>query len=185
MQLLMVEKTNKFPSKPRRDAATGRSGGCIVLFFRVYSASIWRFPFSAITVQSHLFFAVVLQDSGSNVADVARFPLFYFAITLQLTQAVTNLSLAVDQGYGDNTRTEWVRVTVWGEAQSTAAMKYLSKGDLVSVTSESFRVSAWAAQDGSLRGQLEVTARRVDYIITKHQADEAPTDEAPADSIPF
>jgi|GEM_PF-3551450 len=82
-------------------------------------------------------------------------------------QAVTNLSLAVDQGYGDNPRTEWVRVTIWGEAQVSAAVTYLSKGDLVSVTSERFRVAAWASHDGSLRGQLEVTARRIDYILTK------------------
>lgn len=106
-------------------------------------------------------------------------------VAAQILQAVTNLSLAVDQGYGDNTRTEWVRVTIWGEAQSSAAVKFLSKGDLVSVTSERFRVNAWASRDGSLRGQLEVTARRVDYILTKRQADDSPTDEAPADSIPF
>ena len=99
-------------------------------------------------------------------------------------QAVTNFNLAVEQGYGDNTRTEWVRVTVWGEAQSAASMKYLSKGDLVSVTSESFRVSAWTAQDGSPRGQLEVTARRVDYIITKRNPDAAP-DGGEDEQIPF
>ena len=112
------------------------------------------------------------------------FAAFYFAVTLQLTQAVTNLSLAVDQGYGDHKRTEWVRVVIWGEAQSSAALKFLSKGDLVSVTSESFRVSAWVAQDGSPRAQLEVTARRVDYIITKHNPNEAPQDETSED-IPF
>jgi single-strand DNA-binding protein len=99
-------------------------------------------------------------------------------------QAVTNLSLAVEQGYGDHQRTEWVRVVIWGEPQSAAAVKYLSKGDLVSVTSESFRVSAWAAQDGSPQGQLEVTARRVDYIITKRNPNEASPDEENKD-IPF
>lgn len=99
-------------------------------------------------------------------------------------QAVTNLSLAVDQGYGDTTRTEWVRITIWGEAQSSAAVKFLSKGDLVECQSSRFRINAWATQDGSLRGQLEVTARRVDYIITKHNPNEAPPEEANED-IPF
>jgi single-strand DNA-binding protein len=99
-------------------------------------------------------------------------------------QVVTNLSLAVEQGYGDRKRTEWVRVTLWGEAQSAAVVKNLSTGDLISVTSESFRVSAWTSKDGSIHGQLEITARRVDYIITKRNPSEASPDEDTED-IPF
>lgn len=99
-------------------------------------------------------------------------------------QAVTNLSLAVEQGYGDNKRTEWVRVAIWGDKQAEAANTWLSKGDLVAVYSESFRINAYAAQDGSIRGQLEVSARRVDYIITKRNPNEAPAAEERED-IPF
>ena len=98
-------------------------------------------------------------------------------------QAVTNLSLAVDQGFGDNKRTEWVRVVIWGQAQSEAAMNHLGTGDLVSVTSESFRVNTWTGQDGTLHGQLEITARRVDYIITKRNPNEPPPQDP--DDIPF
>ena len=64
-------------------------------------------------------------------------------------QAVTNLSLAVDQGYGDSKRTEWVRVAIWGEKQAEAAVQWLDKGDLVSIESDSFRINAYAAQDVS------------------------------------
>ena len=142
------------------------------------------FTFFAITVQTHPFFAVVLQESGSRIAGEACFPRFYFAITLQLTQVVTNLSLAVDQGYGDNRRTEWVRVAIWGEKQAEAANTWLSKGDLVTVYSESFRINAYAAQDGSIRGQLEINARRVDYIITKRSPNEPPPADESGD-IPF
>ena len=99
-------------------------------------------------------------------------------------QTVTNLSLAVEQGYGDKKRTEWVRITLWGEAQSAAAVKNLSTGDLISVTSESFRVSAWTSRDGSIRGQLEITARRVDYLITKRSPSEATSDDV-SEEIPF
>ena len=99
-------------------------------------------------------------------------------------QTVTNLNLAIDQSYGDNERTEWVRVVIWNQQQGDAAMNYLSKGDLIFCTTESFRVSAWVSHDGSARGQLEVSARRVDYLITKLNPNEAPADED-ADPIPF
>ena len=64
-------------------------------------------------------------------------------------QAVTNLSLAVNQGYGDNQRTEWVRVAIWGEKRAESANQNLSKGDLISCVADSFRVGAWVSQDVS------------------------------------
>lgn len=97
-------------------------------------------------------------------------------------QAVTNLSIAVDQGYGDNQRTEWVRVAIWGK-QGEAAHQYLSTGDLISCTAEIFSINAYVAKDGSVRGQLEVTARRVDYLITKRSLNEPPPQET--DDVPF
>lgn len=99
-------------------------------------------------------------------------------------QAMTNLSLAVEQGYGDNKHTKWARVAIWGDKQAEAANTWLSKGDLVAVYSESFRINAYAAQDGSIRGQLEVSARRVDYIITKRNPNEAPAQQDD-EKIPF
>lgn len=99
-------------------------------------------------------------------------------------QVVTNLSLAVDQGYGDSKSTEWVRVAIWGEKQATAAAQWLSKSDLVSVNCDSFRINAYAAQDGSIRGQLEVSARRVDYLLTKRNPNEPPAQQDES-QIPF
>jgi single-strand DNA-binding protein len=98
-------------------------------------------------------------------------------------QAVTNLSLAVEQGYGDNKRTEWVRVAIWGQ-QAETVNQHLSTGDLISCASENFSINAYVAKDGSVRGQLEITARRVDHIITKRNPSEASPDEDTED-IPF
>lgn len=98
-------------------------------------------------------------------------------------QAVTNISLAVEQGFGDNKRTEWVRVAIWGKA-AEAANSHLSTGDLVECLSASFRVSAYVSKDGTARGQLEITASRVDYIITKRNPNQAP-DAEEEDRIPF
>jgi len=97
---------------------------------------------------------------------------------LQATEPVANFNLAIDQGYGERKTTAWVRVTCWGK-QAEAASQHLSKGDLVCVHSERFQVSAWVAQDNSPQGQLEVTARRVDFIITKHGQAADTADEEP------
>jgi single-stranded DNA-binding protein len=60
--------------------------------------------------------------------------------------------------------------------------QHLGKGDLVSVQSDTFRVATWQSQDNSPQGQLEVTARRVDFIITKRgQA----TDTGSEEDVPF
>jgi single-strand DNA-binding protein len=97
--------------------------------------------------------------------------------TTQSGEAVANFNLAIDQGYGERKTTAWVRVTVWGK-QAQAVADHLATGDLVTAYSESFRVSAWSAKDGSPQGQLEITARRVDFILTKRGP--APeTDEEP------
>ena len=98
-------------------------------------------------------------------------------------QAVTNLSIAVEQGYGDNKRTEWVRVAIWGQ-QAETVNQHLSTGDLISCAAEKFSINAYAAKDDSVRGQLEITARRVDYIITKRNPSEASPDED-IEEIPF
>ena len=71
--------------------------------------------------------------------------------------------------------------TVWGK-QAQAAAQHLGKGDLVCVHSERFQVSAWSAKDGSPQGQLEVTARRVEFIITKRVE---PQDAASDEDMPF
>ena len=98
-------------------------------------------------------------------------------------QTVTNLNLAIDQSYGDNERTEWVRVVIWNSQVGDAAANYLSKGDLIECHASTFRVSTWASQDGSIRGQLEVNARQIDYIITKRNLSEPPAQEE--EQIPF
>ena len=101
--------------------------------------------------------------------------------TTKTGEPVANFNLAIDQGYGERKTTAWVRVTVWGK-QAEAAAQHLSKGDLVSVQSDFFRVAAWTSQDNSPQGQLEVTARRVDFIITKRgQA----ADTGAEEDVPF
>ncbi len=90
----------------------------------------------------------------------------------QSGEPVANFNLAIDQGYGERKTTVWVRVAVFGKL-ATACAENLGPGDLVTAYADSFRVNVWSAKNGSPQGQLEVTARRVDFIITKReQADD-------------
>jgi len=100
--------------------------------------------------------------------------------TTQTGEPVANFNLAIDQGYGERKTTVWVRVSVWGK-QAEACHQHLSKGDLVCVHAERFQVAVWSAQDKTPQAQLEVTARRVEFIITKHGAANTGTEE----DVPF
>lgn len=100
-------------------------------------------------------------------------------------KTVVSFDLAVDQGFGESERTEWVRVSIWNESQGRAAVRYLDKGDLISCQTESFRINAWVSRDGSARGQLEISPRRVDYLITKRSATDDGAAEQDNEPIPF
>jgi hypothetical protein len=47
------------------------------------------------------------------------------------------------------------------------------------VHSERFQVAVWTSQDNSPQGQLEVTARRVEVILTKREQLEADNEDMP------
>ncbi len=97
----------------------------------------------------------------------------------QSGEHVANLNLALDQGYGERKSTAWVRVTVWGK-QALAVCNHVDTGDLIEAHASQFRVSTWAAEDGSPQGQLEVTAHRVDFILTKRAPQDATEEEGEA-----
>lgn len=60
---------------------------------------------------------------------------------------------------------EFVRVTAWRGLGDTCK-KYLEKGKKVYVEGEP-KVRAWQTEDGSVRGQLEMTAREVEFLSSR------------------
>lgn len=48
-------------------------------------------------------------------------------------KAVCDVSLAVDDGFGDNKKTVWITVTIWDKAAETAH-KFAKKGDVLGIT---------------------------------------------------
>ena len=55
--------------------------------------------------------------------------------TTQAGEAVLGFSIAVDQGYGDKKKTQWVECSIWGKRGEKLA-QYLTKGAIVVVSGE-------------------------------------------------
>jgi single-strand DNA-binding protein len=115
-------------------------------------------------------------------------------------QAVTNLSLAVNDDYTNSQgerikRTIWVRVSTWGK-QAENCNQYLKKGSKVLVEGRLTADPAtggpriWTGQDGQTRASYEVSAVTVRFLSSRGEAGESPSEDvgfvaAPEDDIPF
>jgi single-strand DNA-binding protein len=82
-------------------------------------------------------------------------------------RAICNLSLATNEVFKDSAgarqeRTEWHRVTVWGELAENCS-KYLAKGRSVYVEGR-LQTRSWDDKDGRKRYSTEIVADRVVFL---------------------
>ncbi len=80
--------------------------------------------------------------------------------TLQSGGRVANLSVATDEGYKkkDGTKvdkTEWHRVTVWGDGLCGVIERYCTKGDLVGIEGK-LETRKWQDNDGNDRYSTDI-----------------------------
>lgn len=97
---------------------------------------------------------------------------------------VTSFSLAVSDGYGDNKKTIWARVSCWEKmAEITADLKKGSKVLVVGrlVADETGSPRTYKKQDGSTGASFEVTADRIVFLSSKGETADVPAGE----EIPF
>jgi len=94
------------------------------------------------------------------------------------TATVCNFTVATNRHVRGQTKTTYFRVTCWHK-QAENAMKYLTKGRKVSVFGP-VEASAYIAQDGSARAQLEIDAVEIEYLSGSRQ-DEGPQAPPPED----
>lgn len=79
---------------------------------------------------------------------------------------VASFSVAVDQGFGDNKKTEWVSCLAW-EKLAEFAEKYLKKGKTVAL-SGTLQTSSWDDKaSGQKRYKTEVVARDIQFMDTR------------------
>lgn len=101
-------------------------------------------------------------------------------------KAVASFSIAVDDGWGDNKRTIWMRVTVW-DKQAETVNNFLKKGRQVLVEGrlqpdkETGNPKIFTRQDGSSGASYEVVANVVRFIGSREESTSAVSTEGGVD----
>ena len=91
---------------------------------------------------------------------------------------VASFSLAVDQGYGDNKKTEWVNCLAW-EKLAELTERFLKRGKTVALSGY-LQTSSWEdKQSGQKRYKTEVVARDITFMDSGSRSDGG-TRQAPA-----
>jgi single-strand DNA-binding protein len=94
-------------------------------------------------------------------------------------QAVLNVSVANNVGFGEKQQTLWIRVVVWGKRAESSLKDYLRKGQQVFVSGE-LTTSEYKANDGTMRTSLELNANVIDLVGKRSESSSSADYNAPA-----
>jgi single-strand DNA-binding protein len=83
-------------------------------------------------------------------------------------KAVTQFSVAVSLGYGENKKTQWFDVTCW-ERLAETCNQYVKKGDKV-LCDGTIELNQYTAQDGTPKASLRLTARDVKFLTPRNDS---------------
>jgi len=87
-------------------------------------------------------------------------------------QAVLNVTVANNIGFGDKQQTLWIRVALWGKRAEGSLQNYLKKGQHVFVSGE-LSLREFQGNDGTMKTSLEVNANILD-LVGRSAASESP-----------
>lgn len=96
-------------------------------------------------------------------------------------KTVTNFTVAVDYGFGENKTTSWIPIVAW-EKTAELAQQYLVKGSQVAVTGR-LQVRSYENKAGDKVSVLEVIASQLDFL-TKVEKKTSSQSERDFDSAP-
>lgn len=78
-------------------------------------------------------------------------------------KAVASLALAYSIGFGDQKRTQWIEVSLWGErAEKMAA--HLTKGTKLLLTADDLEVEVFDKRDGSTGAKLKARVVNLEFV---------------------
>ena len=97
----------------------------------------------------------------------------------QTGKAVANFSVAVDTGFGDNKRTDFIPVVVWDKLAEICGNN-LSKGRMVLVEGR-MQISEYE-KDRQKQRKTDVVAQNVEFLDAKKDG-QVPASNSPADSM--
>jgi single-strand DNA-binding protein len=96
---------------------------------------------------------------------------------------VTQFSVAVNIGYGDNKKTQWFDVTCWEKLAETCN-QYVKKGDKV-LCDGVVELNQYTAQDGTPKASLRLTARDVKFLSSRNESGSAAPFVEDDNLVPF
>ena len=79
---------------------------------------------------------------------------------------VTTFSIAIDNGYGDNKRTDFVNCVAWNKTAEFVT-KYFIKGKMIIIADGRISTRSWETQDGKRAYATEVVANEVNFGESK------------------
>ncbi len=79
---------------------------------------------------------------------------------------VTTFSIAIDNGYGDNKRTDFVNCLAWNKTAEFVT-KYFAKGKMIVIADGRISTRSWETQDGKRAYATEVVAKEVSFGESK------------------
>ena len=82
--------------------------------------------------------------------------------TSESQMAICRFTMAIDDGYGEKKRTNFIPVIVFGK-QAESCEKYLAKGRMVAVEGK-IQTGSYEKQDGTKAYTTDVVANRVQFI---------------------
>lgn len=91
------------------------------------------------------------------------------------------VSMAVEVGYGDYKRTEWVNVTVWGEKSAQNFHDFVGKGTRIRIEGDP-KLNTWTSKEGESKAQINVSV--YDWKVVKNakpKGEKAPTPYDPTE----
>ena len=107
--------------------------------------------------------------------------------TTKNDKSVCSFTVACDAGYGENKRTEWIKVAIFGK-RADGLHPFLKKGTALTVQGEA-KSNGWT-KDGEARSEKEIFADKVTLQGSKQgssesQASNDASDNSESDDIPF
>ena len=79
---------------------------------------------------------------------------------------VTTFSIAIDNGYGENQRTDFVNCLAWNKTAEFVT-KYFAKGKMIVIADGRISTRSWETQDGKRAYATEVVANEVSFGESK------------------
>ena len=104
-------------------------------------------------------------------------------ITEKVGKSVCKFRLAVDSGFGDNKRTDFINIIAFGKTAELAA-EYLSKGKMTAVEGR-LQIRNYQTPENEKRTTTEVIANSVKFLSPKGETAGEPWPAAAEDDVLF